>query len=73
MTRRTKLRKVLDRMPTSTNALAKASKVPHSTLLRVRDGDLNLSPRATEKVVKTLREWGGLYLRLADELEQEVR
>jgi hypothetical protein len=73
MSRRAKLRKVLEKTPTSINALAKASRVPHSTLVRVRDGDLNLSSEATEKVVRTLREWGNLYLRLADELEQEVR
>jgi len=31
-----------------------------------------LSSQAAERIVATLRDWGHLYLLLADELEQEV-
>lgn len=60
---------VLERVPASIRGLARDADVPHTTLLAVRDGDLNLSPAKTVRLVATLRRWAGECSDLADLLE----
>ncbi len=66
---RTAMRKVIKHMPGSVRALAEHSGVDHSTLLRVRDGTVPLSPAANKKLQKALRRWGATCYELADTLE----
>ncbi len=64
---------VLDRVPVSIRELARRADIPHSTLSRVRDGEFSLSPEATRKVVKALREMQTEMGELAYMLEKASR
>ncbi len=66
---RAAIRKVCKRMPASIRRMAADSGVPHSVIVRVRDGTVPLSPAANKKLQKALRRWGATCYRLADELE----
>ncbi len=66
---RTAIRKVCKRMPGSIRRLAADSGVPHSVIVRVRDGTVPLSPAANKKLQTALRRWGATCYELADILE----
>lgn len=63
------VRRILDRNPASLRALSRASGVPHATFIRVSRGELDLTPDATRKVVRALRQWAATCTNLANRLE----
>ncbi len=63
---RTAIRKVCKRIPGSIRRLAADSGVPHSVIVRVRDGSVPLSPAANKKLQRALRSWGATCYELAD-------
>ena len=67
------LAKVLRQVPASIREIGRAAKVPHVTLIRARDRKDRLSHAAAQRVVRTLRRWGKLCNKLADELEAADR
>ncbi len=66
---RTAIRKVCKRIPGSIRRLAADSGVPHSVIIRIRNGRDTLSPAANKKLQRALRSWGATCYELADVLE----
>ncbi len=66
---RTAIRKVCKKIPGSIRRLAADSGVPHSVIIRIRDGRDTLSPAANRKLRTALRSWGKTCYELADTLE----
>jgi DNA-binding LacI/PurR family transcriptional regulator len=52
------MRKVLERLPGSVNALAKRAGVSQSLLWHILDGSRNVTPVVAEKVAAALESWG---------------
>jgi predicted transcriptional regulator len=67
------LRVTLRDLPVSIRQLARVAGLPHSTLVLVRDGKLNLSPAATAKVVRALREMSDGLAESAERIEDAAR
>lgn len=67
--KRAVLRRVLESAPGSIRALAREAGLAHVTLLKVRDGDRNLTPERWADVVAALRRWEATCGDLADALE----
>jgi len=67
------LRAALCNLPVSIRQLARVAELPHSTLILVRDGKLNLSPEATAKVVRALREMSDNLAESAARIEDASR
>ncbi len=66
---RTAIRKVCKKIPGSIRRLAADSGVPHSVIIRIRDGKDTLSWAANKKLRTALRGWGKTCYELADTLE----
>ena len=49
--------------------LARAAGLDHAALVRVRDGEYNLTPARVRSVISALRAWSAGCADLADELE----
>jgi plasmid maintenance system antidote protein VapI len=67
------LRRVLEQQPCSLRRLAEAANVDHATLLKAAAGERNLTADVAAKLVKTLRQWGNLCNRLAQQLEDATQ
>ncbi len=58
--------------PGSIRALARASGVPHSTLVRIDAGSIEATPALARKVAGALESWGEICKRHCHRLQQEV-
>lgn len=69
------VRRVLDEVPGSDRALARAAGISPSTLYRIRSGDRGCSPEIAEKLADTLQAWsentGQAAAHLRRELDEE--
>ena len=65
--------RVLKEAPGSIRELARQADVSHALLIRVRDGDLRLTPETVEAIVAVLRTWEDRCHELADALEDAAR
>jgi len=66
---RVALGRAMEEAPGSVRELARAAGLDHAALVRVRDGEYNLTPARVRSVIAALREWGRRCTDLADELE----
>ncbi len=63
-------RRVLDEAPGSLRELARAASVNHSTLSRMRSGEVPLSANVVEAVATALEGWGATCADLARRLRE---
>ena len=60
-------------LPITIRELSRRSGVNVSTLVQARDGKVRLTPDATKKVVRALREMSKLMAKKADKLEKAAK
>ncbi len=70
---RAALSRAMERAPGSVRELARAAGIDHAALVRVRDGEYNLTPARVRSVVAALRAWSERCSGLADELEEALK
>jgi hypothetical protein len=51
------VREAIEKAPCSLRRLAEDAEIPHSTLVRIRDGSLNASPAVVERLMGALAMW----------------
>ncbi len=66
---RVALGRAMEEAPGSVRELARAAGLDHAALVRVRDGEYNLTPGRVRSVIAALRAWSAGCADLADELE----
>ena len=66
---RAALSRAMTEAPGSVRELARAAGLDHAALVRVRDGEYNLTPARVRSVIAALRAWSSRCADLADELE----
>ncbi len=66
---RVALGRAMEEAPGSVRELARAAGLDHAALVRVRDGEYNLTPARVRSVIAALRAWSSRCADLADELE----
>ncbi len=66
---RVALGRAMEEAPGSVRELARAAGLDHAALVRVRDGEYNLTPARVRSVIAVLRAWSSRCADLADELE----
>jgi transcriptional regulator with XRE-family HTH domain len=70
------LLQALERAPGSLRAIAREAGVPHSTLVRIKQGERGVTPEVAKAVADALRRWSGRCGSaeglLRDALSQEV-
>ncbi len=59
--------------PCSLRELAKEAKVPHTTLVRIRNGQREATAKVAQRVAKALRGWGTRCMKLADSIDRNAR
>ena len=66
---RVALGRAMEEAPGSVRELARAAGLDHAALVRVRDGEYNLTPARVRSVIAALRAWSSRCADLADELK----
>ena len=66
---RVALSRAMTEAPGSVRELARAAGLDHAALVRVRDGEYNLTPARVRSVIAALRAWSSRCADVADELE----
>lgn len=67
------VREILQRVPCSDRALARAADVPPSAISRIRTGDRGCSPEVAASLVGALEEWSEDCSEAADHLRRELQ
>jgi hypothetical protein len=62
--------RALDLIPCSQRSLAVAADVPHSTLVRIRSGELGASPAVATALAAVLQRWAADCQKAADAISQ---
>lgn len=67
------VRRVLDEVPGSDRALARAAGISPSTLYRIRSGERGCSPEVAERLERTLQTWSDDCSGAAAHLRRELQ
>ena len=67
------VRRAIARAPCSVAKLARAARVPQSTLARIQGGERNATPAVARAVVRALDEWGALCGQLGESIRQALK
>jgi hypothetical protein len=62
----------VDGAPGSLRAIARAAGIPHTTLVRIRAGDIEATPATVERIAAALERWGETCKRRSFRLRQEL-